>query len=240
MIPNNYELRVLDGLHKGAAIRLLGESVLIGSDSSCDVILLDEGVLLEHVRLVWSSQLGWVNVTSPGSALSLPIQVGDAIVSVALRGSDWSIYDVTKIVESDNTVPIISEIEHISNSPVVSERSFLRRKKLPILVFFIFSFFQLVYWINTLYFSRVDMMPASPKPSVEYVKSQSLPTSAIKSMAPVASPRFVSAVVAAVSYLIMPDGSRLYIGDHVNGVYLVELSPGKVVWRGSELIEVVW
>lgn len=46
------ELRVLAGLHTGAALPLGNETVVLGSDEACDVILLDSGVLPVHVRFV--------------------------------------------------------------------------------------------------------------------------------------------------------------------------------------------
>lgn len=49
---NALELRVLAGLHTGAALPLGNETVVLGSDESCDVILLDAGVLPVHVRFV--------------------------------------------------------------------------------------------------------------------------------------------------------------------------------------------
>lgn len=45
------ELRVLAGLHAGAALPIGLEDVLLGSDETCDVILLDPEVLPRHLRL---------------------------------------------------------------------------------------------------------------------------------------------------------------------------------------------
>ncbi|SHO55654.1 FHA domain-containing protein [Vibrio quintilis] len=46
-----YELRVLTGLHHGAALPLVGQEWLIGTDESADLILFDPGIKPKHCRL---------------------------------------------------------------------------------------------------------------------------------------------------------------------------------------------
>ncbi len=46
-----YELRVLNGLHRGAALPLIGEHWLVGSDEQHDLLLQDPGIARRHCRL---------------------------------------------------------------------------------------------------------------------------------------------------------------------------------------------
>lgn len=46
-----FELRVLTGLHRGAALPLSGERWLIGSSADADLALYDPGIEVEHCRL---------------------------------------------------------------------------------------------------------------------------------------------------------------------------------------------
>ena len=46
-----FELRVLSGLHQGAALPLIGEQWLIGADAAQDLALFDSGVASLHCRL---------------------------------------------------------------------------------------------------------------------------------------------------------------------------------------------
>jgi len=53
-----FELRVLSGLHQGAALPLIGEHWLIGSDAAQDLALFDPGVASLHCRLQRAGD-GW-------------------------------------------------------------------------------------------------------------------------------------------------------------------------------------
>lgn len=46
-----YELRVLNGLHRGAALPLIGDHWLVGSDEQHDLLLQDPGIARRHCRL---------------------------------------------------------------------------------------------------------------------------------------------------------------------------------------------
>ena len=46
-----FELRVLSGLHEGAALPLFGECWSIGADQDADLELYDPGVAARHARL---------------------------------------------------------------------------------------------------------------------------------------------------------------------------------------------
>jgi len=51
-----FELRVLTGLHQGAALPLIGDQWLIGSDAALDLALHDPGVAQRHCRLERSGE----------------------------------------------------------------------------------------------------------------------------------------------------------------------------------------
>jgi type III secretion protein D len=53
-----FELRVLSGLHQGAALPLIGEQWLIGADADHDLALYDPGVAALHCRLTRTED-GW-------------------------------------------------------------------------------------------------------------------------------------------------------------------------------------
>lgn len=46
------ELRVLTGLHQGAALLLIDDEVVLGSAPQCDVVLLDEGIAPRHLHIL--------------------------------------------------------------------------------------------------------------------------------------------------------------------------------------------
>lgn len=57
-ISEMFELRVLNGLHQGAALPLVGEQWLIGADDQHDLALYDPGVAALHCRLS-RTEAGW-------------------------------------------------------------------------------------------------------------------------------------------------------------------------------------
>ena len=50
-MPSKRKLKVLDGIHAGAELVLADGTYVIGSDFTCDMILLDKGVAKQHLRL---------------------------------------------------------------------------------------------------------------------------------------------------------------------------------------------
>lgn len=67
-VPEQLELRVLSGLHAGAALPLGQEPVQLGSGDDCDVILLDPDILPQHLLLRPTAD-GWL--AEPGAAAPL-------------------------------------------------------------------------------------------------------------------------------------------------------------------------
>lgn len=84
MLDNAHlEIRVMSGLHQGAAVPLCGNSIVIGSDQSCDIVLLDDSVLEEHLTIVYDGDAGWrcefvngaIVLGSEGERLVAPVPV---------------------------------------------------------------------------------------------------------------------------------------------------------------------
>ncbi len=63
-----YELRVLNGLHRGAALPLIGDHWLVGSDEQHDLLLQDPGIARRHCRLTRNGDL-WRLEAEDGSLL---------------------------------------------------------------------------------------------------------------------------------------------------------------------------
>ncbi|MBV6322485.1 FHA domain-containing protein [Duganella violaceipulchra] len=100
--PDGLELRVLTGLHAGAALPLDSQAVLLGSDEACDVILLDPDILPRHMRLLPSDGHWLLESATPaydrlgqevaGGAPMLagePLRVGGTWVALFARAAPW-------------------------------------------------------------------------------------------------------------------------------------------------------
>jgi len=62
------ELRILNGLHRGATLPLDGDAASLGSGANNDVVLLDPGIAAEHGRLVRNQQLAAFATSSATSS----------------------------------------------------------------------------------------------------------------------------------------------------------------------------
>ncbi|WP_112196900.1 FHA domain-containing protein [Pseudomonas sp. LG1E9] len=98
-----FELRVLDGLHQGAALPLFGDEWSIGAHSDADLVLNDSGIAEQHARLRfidsnWSVQAeagllrgadGQVLAQIARLEVSVPFLVGTVRLCVALADHPW-------------------------------------------------------------------------------------------------------------------------------------------------------
>ena len=88
-----YELRVLTGLNRGAALPLIGEEWLIGADQEADLVLLDSDIAPQHCSIT-SQQSGWVLTKRQGEMTDNEghviehLEIAEGEVSFAL-GSVW-------------------------------------------------------------------------------------------------------------------------------------------------------
>lgn len=76
------ELRILSGLHRGAAIYPGKASLSVGSDPGCDIVLLDEGVQGEHLVLE--------PLSTPGHPTWQVFVSDRAARATDAQGSDWT------------------------------------------------------------------------------------------------------------------------------------------------------
>lgn len=98
-----FELRVLDGLHQGAALPLFGEQWSIGAHEGADLQLKDPGVAEQHARLrlinaMWSVQAeagllqgadGQVLAQIVNLAPNVPFSIGAIRLCVTLADQPW-------------------------------------------------------------------------------------------------------------------------------------------------------
>lgn len=98
-----HELRVLDGLHQGAALPLFGEQWCIGAHPDADLALYDPGIAERHIRLLhvdqrWSVQAedglvqdadGQVLAKIGDLALNTPFSIGGIRLCVTLADQPW-------------------------------------------------------------------------------------------------------------------------------------------------------
>ncbi len=91
-----FELRVLSGLHLGAALPLFGDSWLIGQAEEADLLLSDAGVAASHCRLQ-RAEAGWQLLSlADGSTTAViageAFAVGDAWLCVAEAETPWAAF----------------------------------------------------------------------------------------------------------------------------------------------------
>ena len=98
-----FELRVLDGLHQGAALPLFGEQWSIGAHEGADLLLTDPGVAEQHARLrlidsMWSVQAeagllqgadGQVLAQITNLIPNVPFSIGAIRLCVTLADQPW-------------------------------------------------------------------------------------------------------------------------------------------------------
>lgn len=84
------ELRVVSGLHQGAALPLLDDQVTVGSGDDCDVILLDDDVQSTHLTLIRAENGSWMTAPDQQAIdLGRAIAIGRAAIMICEVGSPW-------------------------------------------------------------------------------------------------------------------------------------------------------
>jgi type III secretion protein D len=134
-----FELRVLTGLHQGAALPLIGEQWLIGSDAALDLALHDPGVAQRHCRLQRSGE-HWslnaedgtvvdeeghahpVTLLAPGS----PFVLGSVWLAVTPAEAAWPTLPVPVAATADAAATETASPPH----PVKARRSVFNRATL--------------------------------------------------------------------------------------------------------------
>ncbi|MGZ3237868.1 MAG: FHA domain-containing protein [Burkholderiaceae bacterium] len=98
-----YELRVLNGLHRGATLPLDGKPHLIGANDTSDVMLADAGIAAQHA-ILWTTKTGWLLSAVDGairdaednlsqSEIDLTsgemVRVGDIWLAIVEKDAPW-------------------------------------------------------------------------------------------------------------------------------------------------------
>lgn len=96
-----YELRVLTGLHRGAALPLIGQEWKLGSEKDADLALCDPGVQPKHCHLIQLEQ-GWAIEGKQGKVTDSEGHRVDKIEHIPLNAS-FAINDVWLSIVDANT-----------------------------------------------------------------------------------------------------------------------------------------
>lgn len=296
-----FELRVLDGLHKGAALPLFGEQWSIGAQADADLLLSDDGVAEHHARLrhvdsCWSVQAvagllhgddGRVLAQIANLALNTPFSVGAIRLCVTTAEQPWPQAPAPKPAPSvpEGAVPL--RLSSLSPS---------RQKHLISLVL-VFAVIIVAVGIASTgdREAQASLMPAidpkrelgSPfevrqqllkmlserelgqRVSLQVVNGQivldgEVPQDDVELVArmlgrfgeqfdtavPVLSRvrvsdgtlpfKILQIVGGPNGHVVLEHGDRLFVGDEVDGLRLVLIDNGKVVFDGVQRYEVRW
>ncbi len=298
-----FELRVLDGLHQGAALPLFGEQWSIGAHADADLVLNDPGIAEQHARLRlidsnWSVQAeagllqdadGQVLAQIARLVLNVTFLVGSVRLCVTLADEPWPQAPAPVATAS----PRVNEPARALKLSAISHS---QQKRLITLVLVVTVIFVLVGMASTgKPEALASLMPpvvqkqelASPfevrqqllKMLRERELSQRVGLQVINgqvalsgdvsqdevdlvarmlsrfgeqfdSVVPVISRvrvrdgtlpfKIVQIVGGPNGHVVLEEGSRLFVGDEVDGLRLVLIDNSKVVFDGVQRYEVRW
>lgn len=298
-----FELRVLDGLHQGAALPLFGEQWSLGAHEGADLQLTDPGVAEQHARLrldddIWSvqaeagllhgadgqvlAQIGNLSLNEPFSmgAIRLCVTQADqpwpqappapapvppvaAEVSPALKLSSiphvqqkrvLSLVVVAAIIIM--AVGIASTEDHEAQAslipPVFQKKELASPFEVRQQLLKMLNERELGQRVSLLVINgQVTLNGEVPQDEVELVarmlaRFAELFDSAVPVISRVrvsdgALPfKIVQIVGGPNGHVVLEEGSRLFVGDEVEGLRLVLIDNSKVVFDGSKRYEVSW
>ncbi|WP_300627619.1 FHA domain-containing protein [Pseudomonas sp.] len=300
-----FELRVLDGLHQGAALPLFGEQWSLGANPDADLLLNDPGVLEHHARLrladgCWSVQAeAGLLKDSGGQALA---QIGDlALNTVFLIGcvrlcvspadQPWP--------QAPAPAPAPPLSEPVVQAPLALKLSAISSSQQKRLLSLVLAFAVIIAAAGIIFSGERNaqaslMSPVIQKPELgspfevrqqllkmlsERELSQRITLQVINgqvalsgdvsqdevelvarmlsrfgeqfdSAVPVISRvrardgalpfKIVQIVGGPNGHVVLEEGSRLFVGDEVDGLRLVLIDNSKVVFDGVQRYEVRW
>lgn len=228
------ELRVLSGLHQGAALTLPNDTATVGSDTNCTVVLLDEGVRPVHLTLRWIDGIGWTQPEEPGLAITKVLRVGPVWLSIVTPHTPWVTLDQL-LSESTSTATLNPmDVATVCQTPAkFPRRSSVRLALLALLVssvcllMFVLSKYQ-TQTIST----SVAVTEASAVIDVPYTPLHKSAISAATVRPPDSPSEDVLAVVnGKTGFALMRNGQRVYIGESVGGFVLLEIQGSTAIWR---------
>lgn len=300
-----FELRVLDGLHQGAALPLFGEQWSIGAHADADLVLNDPGIAERHARLRfegsnWSVQAeagllhrddGQVLAQIASLVPNIPFLVGAVRLCVAQADQPWPQAAVQADV-SALPAPIVDSRPSLK----LSSLSLSQQKRLLSLVLVVAIILGVVGMVSTgKRDAQASLMPSmAQKPALETpfeVRQQLLKMlnerelgqrvslqvingqvalngdvsqddvelvarmlsrfgEQFDSAVPVISRvrvrdgalpfKIVQIVGGPSGHVVLEEGTRLFVGDEVEGLRLVLIDNTKVVFDGPQRYEVRW
>lgn len=131
-----YELRVLTGLHRGAALPLIGEQWTLGADENADLVLLDPTIKPQHCRLEWQ-QDGWALTGLQGKITDIEGHRTDNIPMVRLNTTFALNGTWLTIVEADTPWPSDDEDTAVTPAPAPAAPPAKKRSALPFFLGFL-------------------------------------------------------------------------------------------------------
>lgn len=308
-----YELRVLTGLHRGAALPLAGEEWSIGSSSGADLALYDPGIKDRHclLRLVdetWSlarhegavmdsegHRVDAIDGLEPGT----PFALNGVWLSVVSANTEWpeEAPDPDDPAPDEPVAPPLPALSAERDTPSPPATTHPPRGWLgPMLLVSAFAvFLGTLLWV----FNHQEPLPIKPSPPAKttltstaqvkdvlqrMLKERELQTRVsvveengklmlhgrfdeddllqltermllhferqyrspipVASALPEASPILPFEIVqisnARLPNVLTSDGRRLFLGDEVEGVRLVDINDHQVVFEGDRRIELSW
>ncbi|MBT2298536.1 type III secretion protein HrpQ [Pseudomonas fluorescens] len=307
-----YELRVLTGLHRGAALPLAGEEWSIGSSNGADLALYDPGIKDRHclLRLVdetWSlarhegsvmdsegHRVDAIDGLEPGT----PFALNGVWLSVVSANTEWPEEAESGDPHPDESLAApLPSLSAERDTPAAPQPHRARRGWLgPMLLISAFVvFFGALLWV----FNQQEPLPIKPSPPARTVLKTSgevkdvlqrmlkerelqsrisvveengklmlhgrfdeddllqstsrmllhferqyrspIPvTSALPEAMPLLPFSIVQISNARLPNVLTSDGRRLFLGDEVDGVRLVDINDHQVVFEGDRRIELSW
>ncbi|MBP2874512.1 MULTISPECIES: FHA domain-containing protein [Pseudomonas] len=298
-----FELRVLDGLHQGAALPLFGEQWSIGAHADADLVLNDPGIAEQHARLRlidsnWSVQAeagllqdadGQVLAQIARLALNVTFWVGSVRLCVTLADEPWPQAPAP-------VAPASPRVNEPARALKLSAISHSQQKRLITLVLVVTVIFVVVGMASTGNPEALaSLMPpvvqkqelASPfevrqqllkmlserelnqRVGLQVINGQVALSGDVSqdevdlvarmlsrfgeqfdSAVPVISRvrvrdgtlpfKIVQIVGGPNGHVVLEEGSRLFVGDEVDGLRLVLIDNSKVVFDGVQRYEVRW
>lgn len=231
------ELRVLTGLHKGAALTLSSELVTIGSDAECTVVLLDEGVQPLHLSLRWIADKGWVQSDSPEVPLTAPLRAGPVWLSIAAPQSPWIDPNLLQSAPPSHSAvgPISPSFVNAYHAQSIGQRHVTRRwALLGVSLSCVLLLVMTLLDIDS--DSANDQRPYhSP---VNTNADAQVPAQAVLSAPAVplleAPDKDVIAVVGGrTGFVLMRNGQRVYVGEAFGQFVLVDVQNAHPTWRSG-------
>lgn len=313
MKPNMlHELRVLTGLHRGAALPLTGEQWSIGSSSSADLALYDPGIkdhhcLLQRIDDTWSlmrkegvitdsegHRVDEIAMLKPGT----PFALNGVWLSVVSANTEWP-PEEDEPQDTAAPPPPVAEPQHLIAEPdeprVQATRTPRSLLGLLLLIGALVTFLMALLWV----FNRQEPLPVHQGPAPKSILKDSAQVqkvlgkmlkerelqgrisvveekgkiylhgrfedddllqltermlqrfehlyqsplqvlSALPEAAPLLPFTVVQISSARPAHVLTSDGRRLFLGDEVGGVRLVEINDHRVIFEGDRRVELSW